>query len=250
MVVLDRSDQWGLDSISWLPPTLCPIGTVSDRWRGSHANQQDRSLCCRHFSTAVLGAGTAFAANGAGLILGHSNTETKGTTLTNSQGTALTLNGKAGHPALAVNNETKVKHLNSDLLDGHTAEDFVQKNGHQPSDFLNKVFTGSLAAPVLIKASSGLAPVTVPAGTYLVAAYADIYNPETTEGDYGCYPRYVAGTSSSSGRYMDATVLRYSSTSSQQVVTFAALDNDLPDVLRLHRRRGQPGKGRAGRDHG
>lgn len=174
------------------------------------------------FSTLVLGAGTAVAANGGSLVLGHNNAETTGTTLTNSHGTALTLNGGTGHPPLKVNNPTKVKNLNSDLLDGKSAGDFVSKNGHSASDYLNAVWTGSLASPVAISGATGLAQVSVPAGTYLVNAYVDVYNPEATTGDYGCYPRFVAGATSRNGRYMDATVSKYGSTSSQQVLTFAA----------------------------
>jgi hypothetical protein len=171
------------------------------------------------FSTLVLGAGTAVAANGGSLVLGHNNAETTGTTLTNSHGTALTLNGATGHPPLKVNNPTKVKNLNSDLLDGKSAGDFVQLNGNKNSDFLNAVYTGTLASAVAISNATGQAPVTVPAGTYLVSSYVDVYNPEATTGDYGCHPIFNP-SALVAGRYLDTTVARYGSASSQQVVKF------------------------------
>src|SRR3954447_21028094 len=66
----------------------------------------------------VLGTGTAYAANGGIFRLGKSNSATAATTLTNSRGTALQLNSKAGQPSLRVNRDTKIPSLNSDLLDG------------------------------------------------------------------------------------------------------------------------------------
>lgn len=66
----------------------------------------------------VLGSGTAVAATGGKFILGHSNTETSPSTLTNSKGTALNLKSKPGTPPLSVNSSTKVPSLNSDRVDG------------------------------------------------------------------------------------------------------------------------------------
>lgn len=66
----------------------------------------------------VLGSGTAVAATGGKFILGKSNSATSTTVLTNTRGTALQLNSKAGTPALKVSNATKVPNLNADRLDG------------------------------------------------------------------------------------------------------------------------------------
>jgi hypothetical protein len=66
----------------------------------------------------VLGTGTAYAATGGKFILGRSNSASTTTTLSNSGGTALTLNSRAGQPSLRVNRNVKVPLLNSDLLDG------------------------------------------------------------------------------------------------------------------------------------
>ena len=64
--------------------------------------------------------GTAYAATGGTFLLGRSNAATSPTTLTNSAGTPLALNAKAGYAPLGVNSTTKVGRLNSDLLDGWT----------------------------------------------------------------------------------------------------------------------------------
>ena len=74
----------------------------------------------------VLGTGTAYAANGGVFRLGRSNSATSATTLTNSNGTALKLNSKAGQPSLQVNRNAKVPSLNSDLLDGIDSASFAR----------------------------------------------------------------------------------------------------------------------------
>jgi hypothetical protein len=74
----------------------------------------------------VLGTGTAYAANGGIFRLGRSNSATATTTLTNTHGTALKLNSKAGQPSLRVNRNTKVPSLNSDLLDGVDSGSFAR----------------------------------------------------------------------------------------------------------------------------
>ena len=77
----------------------------------------------------VLGSGTAVAATGGKFILGHSNTETRPSTLSNSKGTALTLKSKAGSPALRVGSSVKVPLLNSDRLDGLDSSSFALTRG-------------------------------------------------------------------------------------------------------------------------
>lgn len=66
----------------------------------------------------VIGSGTAYAATGGTFILGKANSAGATTTLTNPNGTALTLKSKAGTPSLRVNSSTKVPYLNADKLDG------------------------------------------------------------------------------------------------------------------------------------
>jgi hypothetical protein len=74
----------------------------------------------------VIGTGTAYAANGGIFRLGRSNSATVTTTLTNTRGTALQLNSKAGQPSLRVNRSTKVPSLNADLLDGADSGSFAR----------------------------------------------------------------------------------------------------------------------------
>jgi hypothetical protein len=73
----------------------------------------------------VIGTGTAYSANGGIFRLGRSNSATVTTTLTNTRGTALQLNSKAGQPSLRVNRSTKVLSLNADLLDGADSGSFA-----------------------------------------------------------------------------------------------------------------------------
>lgn len=63
--------------------------------------------------------GTAVAANGGSVLLGHNNKATSNTVISNSKGTALVLAGKKGIAPFGVNgNKVKVPSLNADQLDG------------------------------------------------------------------------------------------------------------------------------------
>lgn len=66
----------------------------------------------------VAMSGTAVAATGGAFILGRANSAGATTSLSNPNGTALSLGGGAGRPALAVSNTAKVTRLNADLVDG------------------------------------------------------------------------------------------------------------------------------------
>lgn len=79
--------------------------------------------------TLVLSSGTAVAATGGKFILGGSNTVNRTSTLTNSAGTALSLNSKAGTAPLRVNRTTKVANLNSDRLDGLDSKQLALRSG-------------------------------------------------------------------------------------------------------------------------
>jgi hypothetical protein len=54
-------------------------------------------------------------------VLGHHNSATKTTTLTDKKGTPLSLVGKTSKPPLKVNSSTLVKHLNAAKVGGFTA---------------------------------------------------------------------------------------------------------------------------------
>lgn len=77
----------------------------------------------------VIGSGTAYAATGGTFILGKANSAGATTTLTNPNGTALTLKSKAGTPSLRVNSSTKVPYLNADKLDGLDSSSFARSTG-------------------------------------------------------------------------------------------------------------------------
>ena len=71
---------------------------------------------------AVIGLGTATAATGNPLLLGHRNSEDRTTRLGSSAGIPLALHAPAGTAPLHVNSNTLVQHLNAARLAGHTAE--------------------------------------------------------------------------------------------------------------------------------
>lgn len=72
-------------------------------------------------------AGAGYTATGGNFILGASNSANNASTLTNTSGTALSLNSPAGTAPLAVNRSTKVTRLNADLIDGLDASAFQRK---------------------------------------------------------------------------------------------------------------------------
>ena len=71
------------------------------------------------------GAGVASAANGGNFILGHSNTETLKSTLSNSNGTPLQLNASPGNPPLKVNSSVQVPSLNASEVGGLSSSKLV-----------------------------------------------------------------------------------------------------------------------------
>ena len=77
----------------------------------------------------VLGSGTAYAATGGTFILGKANSAGATTTLSNANGTALSLSSKSGTPSLKVNRTTKVPNLNADLVDGLDSGSFALASG-------------------------------------------------------------------------------------------------------------------------
>jgi hypothetical protein len=66
----------------------------------------------------VLVAGVATAGAGSAVILGRVNSASHVTTLSSSRGVPLSLSAANGAAPLAVNSETKVRHLDADLVDG------------------------------------------------------------------------------------------------------------------------------------
>jgi hypothetical protein len=73
--------------------------------------------------------GTATAATGGTLILGHSNTAGQITKLTNTNGSAMSFNAPAKKAPFTVNRIHRVANLNADMVDGKHARAFVAKCG-------------------------------------------------------------------------------------------------------------------------
>jgi hypothetical protein len=79
-------------------------------------------------SALVLCSGTAVAATGGKLILGHHNHESRTSTVSNRHGTALSLRSKPGTPSLRVSSRTTVPKLSADRLDGLSSGSFARAN--------------------------------------------------------------------------------------------------------------------------
>jgi hypothetical protein len=75
-------------------------------------------------------SGTAVAATGGNFILGKANTANSVSSLTNTNGTALSLSSNASTPALKVSNSVQVPNLNASELGGIGPAGFVQGGGH------------------------------------------------------------------------------------------------------------------------
>jgi hypothetical protein len=77
----------------------------------------------------VAMSGTAYAATGGTFILGKHNTATSVSSLTNTEGTALSLSSTSTTPPLRVNNSVQVPKLNASLLGGQAASAFLPITG-------------------------------------------------------------------------------------------------------------------------
>jgi hypothetical protein len=114
------------------------------------------------------GTGIADAANGQPFLLGHANSETAQATLSNSNGTPLSLSAPANKAPLTVNRKALVSNLNAQYVGGLTAPQLQTAGGDG--------FTAAKADVVLnnfdqIVAKTG----PLPAGTYYVTATAGVF---------------------------------------------------------------------------
>jgi hypothetical protein len=129
-------------------------------------------------SLVVGGIGVATAANGGSFILGHSNSTTATTTLSNSKGTPLSLKAKKGHAPLKVNSSKVVKKLNASELNGHSAASLRAKGSAAKLTNVLGTRTGVLLPSATAGSPAVLHPVAVvetaklAAGTYEVTATA------------------------------------------------------------------------------
>jgi hypothetical protein len=138
--------------------------------------------------------GVATAANGGSLVLGHKNTATKTTTLTDKKGTPLSLVGKTSKPPLTVNSSKQVSKLNASLLDGKSASAIATAGAavaeavggtagvgvHENATGGSEAISASQATTTLI-ASLG----SLPAGTYFMQSSTET-NESGTAGTF-CY---------------------------------------------------------------
>jgi hypothetical protein len=110
----------------------------------------------------VLGVDYAtFATTGNSLILGHVNRADRTTVLTKTGGAgpALRLNSaRQGSPALALNSDAKVRHLNADELDGKTA-----------TQLASRAVTFKAGKPGAVVNGSRIWDLPVPVGAYQVS---------------------------------------------------------------------------------
>ncbi len=74
-------------------------------------------------------SGTAYAATGGNFLLGKANKASAVTSLSNKQGTALSLSSSSSAPPLTVGNSVQVPNLNASELDGETSSAFLPANG-------------------------------------------------------------------------------------------------------------------------
>jgi hypothetical protein len=74
-------------------------------------------------------SGTAYAATGGNFLLGKANKASAVTSLSNKNGTALSLSSSASAPPLTVSNGVEVPNLNASELDGETSSAFLPANG-------------------------------------------------------------------------------------------------------------------------
>jgi hypothetical protein len=74
-------------------------------------------------------SGVAYAATGGNFILGKANSAKAVTSLTNKNGTALSLSSAAADPPLTVGNSVQVPNLNASELDGESSSAFLPANG-------------------------------------------------------------------------------------------------------------------------
>jgi hypothetical protein len=74
-------------------------------------------------------SGVAYAATGGDFVLGKANSAKTVSTLTNKNGTALSLSSAAADPPLTVGNSVQVPNLNASELDGESSSSFLPANG-------------------------------------------------------------------------------------------------------------------------
>lgn len=92
-------------------------------------NLSVKSFAAGAAAMLVLGTGSAVAATGGKLILGHTNASARTTVISDTKGTPLSLKAPSSKPALAVSNSKLISKLNADMLDGKSSSSFALTTG-------------------------------------------------------------------------------------------------------------------------
>lgn len=92
-------------------------------------NLSVKSFAAGAAAMLVLGTGSAVAATGGKLILGHTNASARTTVISDTKGTPLSLKAPSSKPPLTVSNSRLVSKLNADLLDGRSSSAFALATG-------------------------------------------------------------------------------------------------------------------------
>lgn len=118
-------------------------------------------------------SGTAYAATGGTFLLGKANTASSVSSLSNPDGTALSLSAKAKSPPLTVSNSVQVPKLNASLLGGDPASAFLGVN----DTAVNSEALGGLLASHFVQGSADVnsADVNDAAGTVPFTATDQVY---------------------------------------------------------------------------
>jgi hypothetical protein len=128
---------------------------------------------------SVTGVGVAVASNGGSLTIGHTNTATKVTTLSNKKGTVLSLKAGHGKAALKVNTTKQITHLNASLVGGSSAAQLKTSGSAAVTPF-----NGSKVGKLVVSTSLVASTAALSAGTYYVTAFVDTDVPSNAE--VGC----------------------------------------------------------------
>jgi hypothetical protein len=131
---------------------------------------------------AVLGVGVADASNGGSLTLGHTNSATATTTIKDTHGTPLSLDGKTSKPPLKVNSSKEVAHLNAAAVGGKSAS-ALQTSGSDGHLYTYKGITLPIEHALPLDGVLVAQTATLAKGTYFVNEWASVDSTGISSGD-------------------------------------------------------------------
>ncbi len=150
----------------------------------------------------TFGFGVAAAANGGSLTLGHTNTATATTTIKDTHGTPLSLDGSTTNSPLKVNSNKEVAHLNASAVGGKSASalETSGSDGHLYNYNGVPVQVDPSSLPFLGKLVVDTA--TLAKGTYFVTSTAYV---ETAGASSGYATHCYIGQTTNSDNEFDTT---------------------------------------------